>query len=694
MKRILEAFTLIAMAIAMGCSRTEATADATDAGLRNADRDASNWLMYGRTYDDHRFSPLDQINEQNVEKLGLVWSRELDTTRGLEATPLVQDGILYTTGSWSVVYAIDARTGDLLWTYDPKVPRARAYFICCDVVNRGAALYRGRVYVGTLDGRLIALDAKTGMPIWSVMTAQGEKAYSISGYPRIAKGMVLIGNAGSEYGVRGYVSAYRWDTGEMIWRTYTVPGDPSAGYESKAMEEAAKTWSGEWWKTGGGGTVWEGIVYDPNLDLVYFGTGNATAWYRSLPGRGEGDNLYTASILAVHANDGQLAWYFQTAPADNWDFDATQPLMQADLMIGGRQRKVIMQANKNGFFYVLDRQTGEFISGAPFASGITWASGLDPKTGRPIETSSAYAGKQPVIVSPGPSGAHNWYPMAFNPATGLVYLPVMSGTQFLHAPDSQWKYDSRRDNVGGDAHYEGPLATKLLASPPPTGELVGWNPVEQRAAWRTSYPVVEGGGVLTTAGNLVVQGRGDGMLAAYRATDGKKLWEFDAGTGILAPPITYRINGVQYVSVMAGYIGGGGGWNPPNMGKIRPGYGRILTFALGGTAKLNARQFQRNAVPTPAIRTNASAKTIHEGGLLFNDQCARCHGYNAVAGALPDLRYAPKDIHEQFEDIVLRGAREDSGMPSFKDIYTPDQVRAIQSYILWRAAESSKPDSK
>jgi len=463
--------------------------------------------------------------------------------------------------------------------------------------------------------------------------------------------------------------------------------------ESKAMEQAAKTWNGEWWTVGGGGTVWEGIVYDPTLDLVYFGTGNATAWYRALRGNGEGDNLYAASILAVHASTGELAWYFQIAPGDNWDYDATQPLMQADLTIDGRPRKVIMQASKNGFFYVLDRQTGEFISGAPFVSGITWASGLDPKTGRPIESPGAYAGVQPIIVSPDPGGAHNWNPMAFSPATGLVYLPAKVGTQALHAPDPRWQYDPKRDNIGSDARYEGPLDAKLRALPPPTGELLAWDPVKQRAAWRASYPVVEGGGVLTTAGNLVFQGRSDGMLAAYRATDGQRLWEFDAGTGIMAPPVTYLVNGVQHVSVMVGWGGPDGAFNAPERGKVRPGYGRILTFALGGTATLSVPAFGHTEPPAPAIVMKASPETIHEGGLLYRAQCAQCHGTNAVAGPLPDLRYATKAVHEQFEAIVLGGTRASLGMPSFKDLLGADQVHAIQAYILSRASDGAKAPS-
>ena len=668
------------------CSSRPAPLD--DSRLRNTDQESSNWLMYGRTYDDHRFSPLKQINEETVGKLGLAWSRELGTTRGLEATPLVEDGIIYTTGAWSVVYAVDAKTGEIRWTYDPKVPRERAYFICCDVVNRGVALYKSKVYVGTLDGRLIALDEHSGAPVWTASTTDDAKQYSITGAPRVAKGMVIIGNAGAENGVRGYISAYDAETGKMAWRFYTVPGDPSKGFESKAMETASKTWKGEYWKTGGGGTPWEGIVYDPALDLLYFGTGNATAWYRAI--RGAGDSLYTASIIAVHANNGELAWYYQTTPGENWDYDATQPLMQADLTIGGRARKVIMQANKNGFFYVLDRETGEFISGAQFVDGVTWATGLDPKTGRPIE-SPGVAELKPVIVSPSPDGAHNWNPMAFSPATGLVYLGAKVGTQFLHAPDPKWKYDAERANLALDGMYDGALNAKLIAMPPATGELVAWDPVTQKAAWRVKNPTIENGGVLATGGNLVFQGRGDGTLVAYRATDGKQLWTFDAGTGIMAPPVTYTVDGTQYLSLMVGFGGAPGLFNAPGSGPVKHGYGRILTFTLNGTATLKAPPYGHKEPPVPAITTNASPKTIHEGNLLFNSNCGPCHGINAVAGPVPDLRYASKEIHQDFENIVLGGSRASAGMPSFKNILNADQVHAIQAYVVSRAAESSKP---
>ena len=428
-----------------------------------------------------------------------------------------------------MVFAFDAKTGQMKWTYDPKVNRERALFYCCDAVNRGVALHNGKVYVGTLDGRLIALDQRTGTPGLERPDHGPDKAYSITAAPRIAKDKVVIGNGGSEFGVRGYITAYDAKTGKQAWRFYTVPGDPKKGFESKAMESAAKTWNGkEWWKAGGGGTVWEGMIYDPELDLLFFGTGNASTWYRAL--RGEGDSLYTASILAVKASTGELAWHFQTTPGDSFDYDATQPLIQANLTVGGRLRKVLLQANKNGFFYVLDRETGEFLSAAPFVSGINWASGVDPKTGRPIELPGV-ADANPKLLSPDPNGAHNWNPMASHPTTGLVYLPARVGTQMVHAPDRKWKYDPNQQNVAIDSRYEGPLFGKMAAMPQATGELLAWDPAAQKAAWRAKYPVVEGGGVLATAGNLVLQGRADGIFAAYRATDGEQLWRFDAGTG-------------------------------------------------------------------------------------------------------------------------------------------------------------------
>ena len=655
---------------------------------------AADWTTYGRTNDEQRFSPLNQINEQTIGQLGLLWDRELGTTRGLEATPLVSNGVIYTTGEWSVAYALDAKTGGILWTFDPKVPRARARTICCDVVNRGVALYNGKIYLGTLDGRLIALDAKTGKPVWDVVTVDQSKPYAITGAPRIAKGKVLIGNAGSEFGVRGYISAYDAESGKLLWRTFTVPGDPAKGFESKALEAAAKTWNGQWWVAGGGGTAWDSIVYDPELDLVYTGTGNGLAWYRDLRSPGGGDNLYLASILALRASDGEQVWHFQVTPGDNWDYDATQPLMLADLPISGGTRKVIMQASKNGFFYVLDRQTGQFISAKAFVHGITWATGVDPKTGRPEESASAHNGWEAVLVSPSPGGGHNWYPMAFHPSTGLVYVPAREGSVYLGAPNKNWKSNPTLWNRGEDAAYNGPVLQKALASPPMTGHLIAWNPVEQREAWRADLPLVESGGVLATGGNLVFQGRSDGVLCAYRATDGKKVWEFDAGTGVMAPPVTYLLDGVQYVTVMVGWGGAAGLVNLPGGGPVKRGFGRVLTFALGGNAKLEVPPFGQSGPPSPAIHINATPAALREGNVLYVRYCFYCHGAGVVSGSgIPDLRYTTAETHHQFQSIVLEGARESRGMPSFKDALKPDEVRAIQAYVLSRAAASANPPS-
>jgi PQQ-dependent dehydrogenase (methanol/ethanol family) len=421
--------------------------------LANADADSTNWLTYGRTYKEQRHSPLTQINEATVDRLNLVWHRDLGTMRGLEATPLVVHGTLYATGSWSILYAFDAATGEPRWTYDPKVQRGHSRFACCDVVNRGPAFYRGKVYIGTLDGRLVAVNARTGELVWETQTTPKGMAYTITGAPRIANGRVLIGNGGAEFGVRGYVSAYDAETGDLAWRTYTVPGNPADGHEAEHLATAAETWSGTWWQAGGGGTAWDAIVYDPELDYVYIGVGNGSPWYSRLRSPGGGDNLYLSSILAVRASDGQYVWHYQTTPGDNWDYTATQPLMLAELEIDGRERRVIMQAPKNGFFYVIDRETGEFLSGTPFAN-ITWASGIS-EDGRPIENPAARALAGGVHVAPGPQGSHNWHPMSYNPATGLVYFPVYEHS-LLHAVNDEWEYDARRINLGLNFGYEGP----------------------------------------------------------------------------------------------------------------------------------------------------------------------------------------------------------------------------------------------
>jgi len=682
---VLAAATVCILAI-IGCARTRVV-PVDDAALRAADADPANWITYGRTYSEQRFSRLQQVNEQTVSRLGLAWSFDLETLRGLEATPLVKDGVLYTTSAWSLVYAFDARTGHLLWQYDPHVPKDHAKFVCCDVVNRGVALYRDRVYVGALDGRLIALDAKTGAVVWDVQTTPNNGPYAITGAPRIAKGRVIIGNAGSEYAVRGYVSAYDAETGTLIWRTYTVPGDPSMPIESEAMRRAAATWSGEWWKAGGGGSAWDTIVYDPELDFVFFGTGNGSPWYDRL--RSKGDNLYIASIVALRADTGEQVWHYQTTPGDNWDYDATQPLMLANLTIEGQQRRVLMQANKNGFFYELDRETGKLISARPFAE-INWATGID-SNGRPIENAAVRQLKDATIVRPSSAGAHNWHPLSFNPTTGLVYMGVLDATS-IQAVTANWKINMHDQITGLDRGYQGAVRKQWLAMKP-SGKLVAWDPVAQREAWHVDYPDPGSGGTLSTAGNLVFQGRADGKLQAYRATDGKLLWEFDTGIGIMAPPMTYQVGGTQYIAVLAG-------WGGPEVlgnratGKGKVGPGELLSFSLGGSAALPHYERVVQAVPMPTFRLAASRSEIEKGRALFATFCARCHGAEVVSGgSVPDLRFAAAGAHQKFEEIVRGGAEREVGMPSFSQDLTSAQVRLIQAYVLDRARESARIDA-
>ena len=400
MNRLLTSLPVLLLAVgAAGIGQAEPVggeADGASAGIAprsapvtaeriiHADREPGNWLTHGRTYSEQRFSPLKQINDRNVGDLGLAWHYDFGTRRGLEATPLVIDGVMYVTGNWSVVHALDARTGRPLWQFDPEVDPAWAVHLCCDVVNRGVAAWGDKIYVGTLDGRLIALDMATGRKVWEVLTVDRDWPYSITGAPRVANGKVFIGNGGAELGVRGYVSAYDAETGKQVWRFYTIPGDPSKPFESPAMEMAAKTWSGKWWTMGGGGTAWDSLVYDPELNLLYIGVGNGGPWNQEIRSAGDGDNLFLSSIVAVNADTGEYVWHYQTTPGDTWDYTATQTMILAELNIGGKQRKVIMQAPKNGFFYVLDRGTGELLSAEPYVA-VTWATHVDMATGRPVE---------------------------------------------------------------------------------------------------------------------------------------------------------------------------------------------------------------------------------------------------------------------------------------------------------------------
>jgi PQQ-dependent dehydrogenase (methanol/ethanol family) len=530
------------------------------------------WLTYGRDQAETHHSPLDQINAGNVDRLGLAWSWEIPKTGArLEATPLVSDGVMYATGPHSFVFALDARTGEKLWQWDPGIPDERqgGPSVCCGDVNRGVAIYGDKLFAGLLDGRLVALNKETGLVEWVVQTTPPGQDYSITGAPRIAAGNVIIGNGGAEYGIRGFVTAYDAETGVQAWRTYTVPGNPADGFESEAMRVAAESWTGEWWVVGGGGSVWDAFAYDPEANLLYVGTGNGAPWSRDIRSPGGGDNLYLSSILALNADDGELVWHYQTTPGDDWDYTATQPLMLLDLTIDGRDRKVIVQAPKNGFFFVIDRLTGEFISGEPYADDVTWASGIDQMSGRPIETPQARYGtnRQGAWLSPGPTGAHNWRPMAWNPETGLVYLPAQN-TQSYYEMVTDFEYTLGQWNTGttirGGGSRVRPDRPELTG---PRTMLVARDPVTNTEVWRA--PSQGGnGGTLSTGGNLVFRGSGN-RLVAHDASTGEELWSTEVGGGT-ATPMTYELDGVQYLS-----IGGGSTREGP----------RMWTFVLDGTAE-------------------------------------------------------------------------------------------------------------
>ncbi|MBI1339373.1 PQQ-dependent dehydrogenase, methanol/ethanol family [bacterium] len=669
------------------------------AAIINADATPDVWLSHGRTYSEQRFSPLESVTGANVGELGLAWMSELDTARGMEATPIVVDGVMYVTSAWSVVYALDAKTGERKWKYDPGVDKSRGGMACCDVVNRGVALWKGKVYVGTIDGRLVALDAATGEVAWETVTVDQSKPYTITGAPRVVKGKVLIGNGGAELGVRGYITAYDAETGEQAWRFYFAPNpdkQPDGAASDKVFAETANaTWddAGAWRTDGGGGTAWDAMAYDPDLDILYVGTGNGSPWNRTIRSPSGGDNLFLSSIVALKPDTGDYVWHYQTTPGETWDYTATQHIILADLTIGDQVRKVAMQAPKNGFFYVLDRATGELLSADMFQP-VNWATGVDLTTGRPIETPEARFLETPFAAVPGPLGSHNWHPMAFSPQTGLVYIPAQVIPQIYVAeqpgatPQALW-------NTGVEFAQAGPTPTlneRQALRAALKGQLVAWDPVAKKPRWVVDYPTPWNGGVLATAGGLVFQGGLDGRFRAYDAATGEKRWEVETKYPTLSGPISYEIAGEQYIAVTAGWGTAfpltAGGDALETVGS--PELGRVLVFKVGGTAELpEFETFEADLIP-PAARFGTEDQ-LALGRTLYDRNCMVCHGPLVVSsGVVQDLRWAQAPATKAtFAEVVLGGKYASAGMPAFTNGLTADEVEMIRAYVVMRANEDA-----
>ncbi len=647
------------------------------------------WLTFGRNYEEQRFSPLQQVNRENVDKLGIAWFKDFNTTHAVQGTPLVIDGVLYASAPFNVIYALDAKSGEELWRFDAQVPKAHLRKACCGANSRGIAAYEGKIYTATLDGRLIAIDAASGEALWEVDTIiDRSRSYSITGAPRAAAGKIFIGNGGAEFGVRGYVSAYDAQSGELAWRFYTVPGDPSLPFEHPEMEMAAKTWKGgEWWKIGGGGTVWNSIVYDPEFNQVYLGVGNGAPWTRILRSPGGGDNLFLASIVAVDVETGKMNWYYQTTPGDNWDYTAVQDMMLAELEIDGAQRKVLMQAPKNGFFYVLDRANGELLKAHRFAT-VTWATHVDMETGRPVENTDKKYQDNPQWILPGPAGAHNWHAMSFDAGRRLVYfgshdMPFLYAMAEEYNETGLYKRRENQFNLGIEFGSLEKMMDESDTAPDTVGHLNAFDPVTGEKRWSVRQKAAWNGGVLATAGDLVFQGNEEGFLVAYDSDTGDVLWQHYMFSSMVAPPISFEVDGQQYVSIMTG---AGGGFEDDSADEKYGSTGRLVVFALGGEMDLPIPVERNLEIPEPPPLT-ANAEDVDRGRVLFGDLCGYCHMPSVFGrrGNNPDLRYMSAETHELWPAIVLGGLKSNQGMASFADVLSAEDAERIRQYLIARA---------
>lgn len=708
-----------ALALA-GCKLAQDNPGAQDPNLAKIDGEflktggnGDDWASPAFNYAETRHSPLTQINDKNVGQLGIAWFADMPDARGHESTPVEVGGNLYVTGPWSKVFAFEAKTGKPLWQFDPGVDKARGVKACCDVVNRGVAFWKGRVFVGTIDGRLIALDAKTGKELWSAQTFDPKSNGVITGFPRVVKDLVIIGNGGAEFGKRGYVTAYHADSGKQAWRFYTVPnpkGEPDGAASDKVMKELAyDTWSkqprkGDWRESGGGGTVWDAIVYDAELDQLYLGVGNGNPWNHGLRSNGEGDNLFLSSIVALKPETGEYLWHYQETPAETWDYTATQPILLATEKRDGKDVKVLYHAPKNGFFFTLDRTNGKLLSANPFIEGVNWATGYDMATGRPIENPAArfYKDGKMFLANPSALGAHNWHPMSFNPATGLVYIPAMQlGGAFVpQAAPNEMERKSMGFNTGtamAAADVPDDLNMVKAVQAATFGQLVAFDPKSGKARWSVNYPAPWNGGTMSTAGNLVFQGDSMGRFHAYAADSGKSLYTLDVQSGVLTGASTFLVDGEQYVAFMTSK----GGAFPLVSGYVAgasqevPNIPRLIVLKIGGTGKLPPLPAAEKWVWNPPAMIGDAA-TIAAGQSNYQRYCLVCHGPGAVGtGVLPDLRKSGTIADAAtFKSIVYDGILAQNGMASFKPVMSPEEIETIRAYLIGRAHFAKANDDK
>jgi quinohemoprotein ethanol dehydrogenase len=660
-------------------------ADVSYDRLLNAESEPSQWMMKGGTYEERYFSPLDEINRENVGELDLAWYADYDVNLSQQGTPLYVDGVIYVSTAWSMVNAFDARSGELLWHYDPQTPKEIVTKVCCGIVNRGIAAYEGKIYLGTLDGYVVAINADTGEEEWRKLTVDPSGPYTITSAPRIIKEQVVIGNSGAEKSARGYLGAYDAETGEDRWRVYTVPGNPELGFETSQMEMAASTWSGNWWELGGGGTVWDAVVYDEVNDLIIFGTGNGTPWDQRARDPEGGDNLFIASLLAVDADTGEYIWHYQTTPGDTWDYDAMSPMMLLDLEVDGVERHVVAQPNKNGFFYMLDAGTGELLRGYPFTE-VNWATDIDMDTGRPTEVPAARYDRENIFnLAPGVQGGHGWHANAWNPETGYIYIATQRAYFAMQSLEEFTpNYESTGNNLAIDMsanfnyYRDNPDAPRGFV-----GYVSAWDPVSGEEMWRSEENGGPTGSVISTGGGLVFSGGGNNTneFRAYDTVTGEKLWSFDTQTGMVAAPITYEMDGRQYLAASVG-INQAGNYFAPN-------YSRLLVFALSGEANLpEALTFSPRELSPPEL--NVSPEVVALGGELYSQHCSVCHGTGGqMRGAnFPNLLVTPL-LHSQlgFDQVVIDGIRADKGMVSFSERVDADESDAIRWFLVAQATE-------